>query len=175
DPNPASIHSDKGAWPLYRQWTPDEVRHYSKWVQNIYTVKSTGTPKQRLAKIEAVLTDPEMNLLLDPAFAGDPSNPQLDAASMHAMHTILDCGKLTVSLGSYYAYRRGLPWMITYVRSVDGTDLRTAVKNEPVTYSSSFDYTSTHQFFVDAVTGFCTGNFRVEPTAAKAEWSDTVP
>ncbi|GMW01933.1 MAG: hypothetical protein AMXMBFR84_30690 [Candidatus Hydrogenedentota bacterium] len=175
DPNPATIHSERGAWPLYRQWTPAEFQHYSKWVQNIFHVKSRGNPKQRLAKIEAVLNDPEMNLLLDPAFAGEPSNPQLDPASMHAMHTILDCGKLTISLGSYYAYRRGLPWMITYVRSTDGTDLRTAVKNEPVTWSSSFDYSSTHQFFVDAVTGFCTGNYRVEPTAQNAQHSDTVP
>lgn len=175
DPNPAAIHSERGAWPLYRQWNRAEVQHFAKWIENIFEVKTNGTREQRLAKIERVLTDPELNLLLDPAFVGEPSNPQADPASMRAMHGILDCGKLTISLSSYYAYRRGLPWMNSYVQSVDGTDLRTASSTVPMGVASSFDYPSPHAFFVDIVQGFCTGNYRVEPFGKNAELSDTVP
>lgn len=175
DPNPASLHSNRGAWPLYRQWNAAEIRHFSEWIENIYHVKTTGTLEQRMAKIEAVLTDPGTNLLLDPEFAGEPCNPQLDRVTMQAMHSILDCGKLTISLGSYYAYRRGLPFMTSYVRSGDGADIRTAAYNIPGGCASSFHYPSAHAFITDAICGFCTGNYRVEPDCERAELSDTVP
>ena len=83
-PNPPSIKSNRGAWPLYRQWNTAEIGHFAKWIENIYLVKSNGTLKQRLAKIEGVLTDPEMNLLLDPAFSGEPINPQIQPAPSSA-------------------------------------------------------------------------------------------
>jgi len=174
DPNPPSIHSDRGAWPICRQWNVAETHHYAKWINHIYKVKSEGTPEQRRAKLERVLTDPEMNLLLDPEFAGEQGNPQLAPDVMRAMHTILDCGKLTVALSSYYSYRRGLPWMTSYVRS-SGGDLRTSAYNIPMGTYSSFDCASAGEFFVNAVTGFCTGNFRIEPFNTNSELSDTVP
>ncbi|HPX86631.1 MAG TPA: hypothetical protein PKZ59_08085 [Candidatus Hydrogenedentes bacterium] len=175
DPNPATLHSSRGAWPLYRQWTPAETRHFAQWISTIYDRKVHGTKEQRLAKLEYVLTDPEMNLLLDPEFLGEPSNPQIDLPTIRALHHIVDCHKLLMSLGSYYACRRGLPFMYSTVRSSDGTDIRTAPSTLPAGTASSFEYSSAHQFFVDLVTGTCTGNLRVEPFARNSEWSDTCP
>lgn len=174
DPNPPSIHSDKGAWPIRRQWNVAETQHYAKWINNIYVHKSQGTLEQRRAKLERVLTDPEMNLLLDPAFAGEQCNPQLPPELMRVMHNVLDCGKLTVALSSYYSYRRALPWMIGYVRS-GGGDLRTASNNVPAGELNSFTAESLEYFFTNGVRGFCTGNFRVEPFGENAQQSDTVP
>ncbi len=175
DPNPASIHSSRGAWPLYRQWNPAEVRHFAEWVRQIHQVKTYGTQEQRAARLEHILTDPEMNLLLDPAFAGDPVNPQLERRTMLALHERLDCAKLTIALTGYYAYRRGLPWMITWIRSGDGTDVRRSAYNVPTWSVSCIEYPSTHTFLLDASQGFCTGNYRVEPDRENSELSDTVP
>jgi len=176
DPNPATLHSERGAWPLYRQWNPAEVGHFSKWINHIYRTKCNGSREQWLAKLERVLTDPEMNLLLQENFAGAPVNAQLDIDTIRAMHNILDCGKLTVALGAYYAYRRGLPWMQCYVRCGDGSgDLRTAAYTIPSGCISSFEYSDAHSFFVDAITGMCTGNFRVELNRRNSDISDTVP
>lgn len=174
DPNPPSIHSDKGAWPIRRQWNVSETRHYAEWINNIYKYKTQGTLEQRRAKLVQVLTDPEMNLLLKPEFAGEQCNPQLPVDVMVKMHRVLDCGKLTVSLSSYYSYVRALPWMISYVRT-GGGDLRTSKYNVPVGELNSFTAPSADYFFENAVTGFCTGNFRVEPFGENAQQSDTVP
>lgn len=174
DPNPPSIHSDEGAWPIRRQWNVAETHHYAKWINNIYQYKQHGTMQQRRAKLEAVLTDPQMNLLLSPEFAGEQCNPQLPPELMHKMHRILDCGKLTVAFSSYYSYMRALPWMIGYVRS-GGGDLRTSPFNIPAGELNSFTAESLEYFFENAVTGFCTGNFRVPPFGENAQQSDTVP
>lgn len=175
DPNPATIHSNRGAWPLYRQWNLAETRHFSEWIGRIYDRKAKGTIEQRLAKLEHVLSDPDMNLLLDPEFAGTPCNPQPDMDSIMAMHRVVDCHKLSMSLGAYYSCRRGLPFMFSHVRAVDGSDIRTAASTYPVGTVSSFDYDSARQFFVDATVGTCTGNLRVPPFAKNAELSDTCP
>jgi len=175
DINPPSIHSDRGAWPICRQWTQAEIQHFADWIEHIYIVKNKGTYTQQTARIERVLTDPEMNLLLDPEFAGEGCNEQLDAETMRALHYVLDCAKLTVTLSSYYAYRRGLPWTISYVRACDGGDVRRADYTTPGSVVSTLDYASPGQFFRDAVTGTCTGNFRVEPNRKNSELSDTVP
>lgn len=175
DPNPASIHCERGAWPLFRQWTVPETHHFAQWLEQIYHVKSSGTPEQRLAKLERVLTDPEINRLLDPEFIGDPCNPQLDLATIRSLHCVVDCAKLTVSLSMYYAYRRGLPWMVSYVRACDGSDVRTADYTIPSGSTSGLDYPSPHAFFMDAATGTCTGNFRVELNRPASERSDTLP
>lgn len=174
DPNPPSIHGDGGAWPIVRQWTVPETHHFAQWINHIYVKKCQGTVEQRRAKIERVLTDPDMNLLLDPDFAGEQVNPQLDVSIMRSINGVIDCGKLTVTLTSYYAYRRGLPWMISYVRSTGG-DLRSSAHNIPVGTYSSQDAETPQDFFSNAVTGYCTGNLRVEPFNENSELSDTVP
>lgn len=175
DPNPATIHSSRGAWPLYRQWNRAETLHFGEWIARIYDRKANGTTEQRLAKLEQVLSDPDMNLLLDPQFIGEPCNPQVDLDAIRAMHRVVDCHKLSMSLGAYYACRRGLPFMFSHVRAVDGSDIRTADATYPVGTVSSLDYASPRQFFVDATVGTCTGNLRVPPYAKNAELSDTCP
>ena len=175
DPNSPSIHSDRGAWPICRQWTLGETQHFATWIENIYHKKSEGTMKQRLAKLEGILTEPEMNLLLDPAFLGDGGNPQLDLDIIRSLHEVVDCAKLAVSLSTYYAYRRGLPWMISYVRASNGGDVRTAEYTIPGGSTSSYGYKSVREFFMEAVTGTSTGNYRVELNRKNAELSDTVP
>lgn len=174
DPNPPSIHSDKGAWPIRRQWNVAETQHYAEWINNIYKLKSQGTMDQRRAKLVRVLTDPEMNLLLNPEFAGEQSNPQLPDDLMHVMHRNLDCGKLTEAFACYYSYMRALPWMMSYVRSDEG-DLRTASYTRPVGDLSSFTSETLEDFVKNEARGFCTGNFRVEPRGENSEQSDTVP
>lgn len=175
DPNPPSIRSTRGAWPICRQWTVAETRHFAAWIEHIYEAKAGGAHEQRLARLERVLTDPEINLLLDPEFAGEGCNEQLDLGTIRMMHGVVDCAKLTVALGTYYAYRRGLPWMGSYVRACDGGDVRTAAYTMPVGDYSTLDYPSVHVFARDAITGTCTGNFRVEPNRRNSELSDTLP
>jgi hypothetical protein len=175
DPNPPTLHSESGAWPIHRQWTIPETRHFAEWIANIYRVKTEGTLPQRLAKLEGVLTDPETNLLLDPAFLGEGGNPQMDLGTIRSLHGVVDCAKLTVILSTYYSYRRALPWMIGYVRACDGGDVRTADYTIPGGCSSSLDYASVHDFIQDAVKGTCTGNFRVELNRKNAGLSDTAP
>lgn len=175
DPNPASIRSSQGAWPLYRQWNRAEFQHYSKWIAHIYDKKANGSPEQRAAKIERVLTGSDINLLLDAEFAGSPSNPQIPLETIGPLHKVLDCGKLTITLTAYYSYRRGLPFMTSTIRSGDGGDIRRSGFNIPTGSISSFDYTDKHEFFVDAVKSFCTGNYRIAPNGMNAAYSDTVP
>lgn len=174
--NPPTLHSEGGAWPIRRQWTFEETKHYAKWVEHIYRVKSEGTLDQRMAKLERVLTDPAFNLLLDPEFAGEGCNPQMPVSIMRTMHNIIDCGKLTVALPGYYAYRRALPWMVSFVGS--GTregDVRIAAYTIPRGTLDTLSSPSAEHFFTNAVYGFCTGNYRVEPFGTNAELSDTVP
>ncbi|MBI4556081.1 MAG: hypothetical protein HY706_00730 [Candidatus Hydrogenedentes bacterium] len=174
DPNPPSIHSSSGAWPIRRQWTPAETRHYAQWVERIYVMKTKGNVEQRIAKLERVLTDPAMNLLEDRAFLGEGSNPQLPLGVIGAMHNMMDCGKFTAFLPAYYAYRRALPWMTTVVTSGHG-DIRTSQFNIPVGVISSFTSGSVGEFFGNAVGCFISGNYRVNLNGKNSEWSDTVP
>ncbi len=174
DPNPATLHAEGGAWPLYRQWNTAEIHHYAAWIEKLYDIKWRGTYEQRLAKLEGVLTDPAMNRLLDPAFAGSPVNPPLDRETIREVHQVLDCGNLTVVLPAYYACRRGLPWMGTTVRSTDGIDLRKSDRNTVVSEFSCRDFDSPAAFVREAVATLCTGNFRINPAWPGAERSDTV-
>jgi len=174
DPNPPSIHSTSGAWPIHRQWTPAETHHYAKWIEHIYTMKTKGSVEQRIAKLERVLTDPEMNLLLDPSFLGEGSNPQLPLDVIRSMNGLMDCGKFTAFMPAYYAYRRALPWMCAVVSS-GGGDIRTSPYNVPSTGSNSFTSGSVGAFFRNAVGSFISGNYRVNLEGPRAELSDTVP
>ncbi|MCP4643494.1 MAG: hypothetical protein GY851_23805 [bacterium] len=174
DPNPPTIRSTSGAWPIRRQWTPAETQHYARWVEHIYLMKTKGSVEQRIGKLERVLTDPEMNLLEDPAFAGEGSNPQLPKSLIRSMHHLMDCGKFTAFVPAYYAYRRALPWMTTSVRSGKG-DIRTSPYNIPVRCVNSFTCGSPSVFFRNAVGCFISGNYRVNIDGKNAHLSDTVP
>lgn len=175
DPNPSSFTVVRGAWTLYRDWTPAEFRHFSRFIENIYDKKVNGTRAQVCAKLPEILSDPEMNLLLSPEFVGSPCNPDMSDAVVKTMHQVVDCGKLTVALYVYYAYRRGLPWMQSYVRAVDGSDVRTAPATVPLHTVSTWDFSSLESLVQECIHAFCTGNFRVEPFGRNAELSDTVP
>ena len=105
DPNPPSINGG-GAWPIHRQWNRAEAEHYAKWVENLFNLKTKGNVDQRTAKLERLLTDPEMNLLEHPEFLGKGSNPQLPRDIIHSIHSVLDCAKFTAFIPAYYAYRR---------------------------------------------------------------------
>jgi len=174
DPNPPTLQSNQGCWKITRQWNMDEVRHYAKWIEHMYVAKVNGDAEQRMAKIDHILNDPEMNLLLDPAFLGQGSNPQLPANVIRSAHNILDCAKLVYFLPAYYAYRRGLPWMVTFVAS-GGGDIRTAHNNTPTGTASNFNTSSLATFFSNATAGISTGNFRVQPYGRNWHLSDTVP
>ena len=137
-------------------------------------MKTRGTVEQRTAKLERILTDPEMNLLENPQFAGEGSNPQLPAGVIRSMHHLMDCGKFTAFIPAYYAYRRALPWMSTVVTSGKG-DIRTSPSNIPVGSVNSFEYRSVGEFFKNAVGWFISGNYRVNLNERRAELSDTVP
>jgi hypothetical protein len=137
-------------------------------------MKTKGTVEQRTAKLERVLTDPGMNLLEDPAFLGESSNPQLPAGMIRAMHSLMDCGKFTAFMPAYYAYRRALPWMTSVVRSGQG-DIRTSPFNTPVGSTNNFTAGSVGQFFGNAIGSFISGNYRVNLDGPNAEQSDTVP
>lgn len=175
DPNPPSIHSEQGAWVIRRQWTPAETQHYAKWMQNLYYYKTRGTVEQRMARVPEMLGDPQMNLLLQPDFAGEGCNPQLPANIIRSVNSMIDCGRFTAFLPAYYAYRRALPWMYTYVSSHGKGDVRNAPKNFPSGYKSNFDSPSLYDFFVEGLVAYSSGNYRVDLVCPRAEWSDTVP
>jgi hypothetical protein len=137
-------------------------------------MKTKGSVEQRIAKLERVLTDPEMNLLLDPDFLGEGSNPQMPLDVIRSMNGLMDCGKFTAFMPAYYAYRRALPWM-TAVVSSGGGDIRTSPSNVPSTGANSFTSGSVGAFFRNAVGSFISGNYRVNLEGPRAELSDTVP
>lgn len=174
DPNPPTLHSNRGAWPIRRQWTRAETLHYAKWVENIFDKKTKGTVEQRIAKIQRIITDPEMNLLETPDFLGSAGNPQLPVSVLHTIHASLDCAKLTCFLPAYYAYRRALPWMISYVAPGSG-DVRTSDFNVVSGTMSTFDAGSASEFFINASIGYSSGNYRVNLTGRNAGLSDTLP
>ncbi len=175
DPNPPSIYSNHGAWPIRREWNVAETHHFAEWMENIYHMRTeAGDVYQRVAKVDLILTDPAMNLLLDPDFAGRGSNPQLPKSVISYLNAVVDCAKFTQILPSYYAYRRALPWIASSVRPVQG-DVRTSPNNIPVGFVNSFTSSSPSAFFHEALPGYSSGNYRVEPGSKNWAWSDTVP
>jgi len=174
DVNPPSIHSNRGAWPIRRQWTVAETQHYAQWVENIFDFKTKkGDVEQRIAKLEKVIYDPQMNLLEQPDFLGQGGNPQLPRNIVRTIHSMIDCAKFTAFMPAYYAYRRGLPWMFSYVWSDKG-EVRTAPYNIPSGYVTCLDH-DLYSFFVDGIMGYSSGNYRVNINGKNSEWSDTVP
>jgi len=174
DPNPPSIRSNRGAWKITRQWNQAETQHFAEWMEHLFDMKTKGSTEQRIAKIERMMTDPEMNLLEQPAFLGEGGNKQLPLRIIRSAHSVIDCAKLTSFLPAYYAYRRGLPWMVTHVWSPSGADVRQSPYNIPSGVSSSFTG-SLGGFFSSVINGFASGNYRVELNRKNSEWSDSVP
>jgi len=175
DPNPPSIRGG-GAWPIRRQWTPAETQHYAKWVEHLFDMKTKGNVEQRTAKLERMLTDPEMNLLQNPEFLGEGSNPQLPLGVIRTMHSMLDCAKFTAFIPAYYAYRRALPWIAATVYSGErGVDIRISAFNYPTRGANSHEYGSVSEFFNAAVGHFISGNYRVNLNGKDAGLSDTLP
>lgn len=174
DPNPPTLQSDQGAWPIRRQWTTAEVQHYAKWVEHLFDMKTRGSAEQRAAKIERMMADPEMNLLEQPDFLGEGGNPQVPAETLHMVHSIIDCGKFTAFMPAYYACRRALPWMTASVAS-GGGDIRLAGCNYPAGGVNSFTAESVEEYFQQAIPGFSTGNFRVNLHGRNCQQSDTLP
>lgn len=174
DPNPPSIHSNRGAWPIRRQWTPAESQHYAQWVEHLFEMKTKGSVDQRIAKIERMMTDPEMNLLEQPAFLGTGGNPQLPRSFFRSIHSMIDCAKFTAFIPAYYAYRRALPWMTSYVTPERG-DIRTSERNFVTGCSSSFSAGSADGYLREVMQGFSSGNYRVNLTGRNSELSDTAP
>lgn len=176
DPNPPSIRSGSGAWPIRRQWTPAETQHYAQWFERMYDRKAGGSVEQRTAKLARLLTDPDMNLLLDPEFLGQGGNPQLSDGIIRTCNSMIDCAKFTAFIPAYYAYRRALPWMTTFVASGErGVDIRISKFNIPVGGANSFTSSSVGAFFADAVGGFISGNYRVNLNGRNAGQTDTLP
>ncbi len=174
DPNPPTLQSEKGAWPIHRQWNAAELQHYARWVEHLFEMKTGGSAEQRAAKIERMMTDPEMNLLEQPDFLGEGGNPQLPASTLHMVHSIIDCGKFTAFMPAYYACRRALPWMTASVAS-GGGDIRLAGSNYPAGGVNSFTAASIEEYFDQAIPGFSTGNFRVNLYGRNCDQSDTLP
>lgn len=164
-----------GAWPILRDWTPAEVRHRAAWFEHLYRMKTEGTARQRTARLVDVLTDPEMNLLLDPAFAGEPCNPEIDEATLRSIHGVLDCAKFAQVMQAYYAFRRGLPWMVSRIGIGQGTNVRFSEFNLARGGFSNLDFPNPGAFLRAAVNGFVTGNLRIEPMSKGWEHTDTVP
>jgi len=174
EPNPPTLTSRGGAWPIRRQWTPAETTHFAAWVEGIYQGKRDGSLIQRNANLMAILNDARMNRLLDPTFAGEGANPPPGKRVLEHAERILDCGKLTVVLPAYYACVRALPWMVSRVELGDG-DVRTAPSNTPTGSISTLNCRSEAEFFRRALEGFSSGNYRILPGSANAQLSDTVP
>lgn len=175
DPNPPSIRSDSGAWPIRRQWNRAETKHYAEWVENIFRLKTRGNVDQRCGKLERIITDPEMNLLLQPSFLGAESNPQIPLEVVRFINASVDCATFTAFMPAYYAYRRALPWMVTHIGSGGGPDIRTTPFNVPIGCASSFASPSLHQFFTEEVGGFSSGNYRINLNGRGSQLSDTAP
>lgn len=174
DPNPPTLSSGQGAWPIRRQWTPAEAQHYAQWVEHLFVMKTTGNVDQRTAKIVRMMTDPEMNLLEQPSFLGQGGNPQLPEGFFRSIHPMIDCAKFTAFIPAYYAYRRALPWMTSYVTPEHG-DIRTSDRNFVSGCSNSFQAGSPTGYLYEITQGFSSGNYRVNLTGKNAELSDTAP
>ncbi len=173
DPNPPTLQSIGGAWPITRQWTPAETKHYAVWMEYLYRGKVDGNADQRMAKLGPMLRDPAMNRLLDPAFLGEGGNPDLPDHVIRSVHGVLDCAKLTAFFPAYYAYRRGLPWAFSSISS-GGGDVRMSPYNVPTGIATTRDFDSPDAFFA-ALMRFNSGNYRVAINGRNAELSDTVP
>ena len=125
------IQPTSAAWVLKRDWSRREVQRYAQWINQIYEKKTTGTSRQRQAKLWTVVADPEMNLLLQPGFADDNNDPRkIDESALNVMNSANACGTLPILCFIYYCAVRGLPCSFTKVDG-NGGDIRYSRGNHP--------------------------------------------
>src|SRR3990167_3276172 len=73
-------------WNHSRSWDEKEVAKYSSWIENIYDFKRNGTSKQKMAKINRIFSDDEMNLLNQENFL-ENGNPQLSEHDLNLLNS----------------------------------------------------------------------------------------
>ncbi|PIN95196.1 hypothetical protein COU53_00595 [Candidatus Pacearchaeota archaeon CG10_big_fil_rev_8_21_14_0_10_30_48] len=165
-------------WNHSRSWDEKEVAKYSSWIENIYDFKRNGTSKQKMAKINRIFSDDEMNLLNQENFL-ENGNPQLSERNLNLLDSQNHCGSFPKLLFNYYSYRRGLPASITKIKMERGGDIRYSFGNHPVkiVHSASFagdfsDWIVKGMAGEDEGYNFVSGNFRTNPFL---EDTDSVP
>lgn len=167
------IPNTSGAWTVKRDWSAGEMEIYSRWFTNIYDKKSSGTPRQRAAKLARILQDPDMNLLLRCEDCNDRSI--FDSKVISTMDRANACGTFPILMHMYYCAMRGLPATFSKV-SGHGGDIRYSRGNRPTRILDPISSgKSLREFIRDVFFGelnYTTGNWR---TAPDLEGTDTVP
>src|SRR3989344_4947426 len=107
------------AWRHIREWDEKEVVKYSSWIENIYDFKRNGNSKQKMARINRIFSDDEMNLLNQENFL-ENGNPQLSEHDLNLLNSQNHCGSFPKLLFNYYSYRRGLPASTTKIKMEKG-------------------------------------------------------
>lgn len=172
---PVPLVPATGAWTVKREWNRREIARFVQWITNIYEKKSSGTTRQRQAKLSTIVTDREMNLLLQEGFADDNNDPRkIPEAAINVMNAANACGTLPILTFIYYSAVRGLPVSFT---SVDGHggDIRYSRGNKPVKRFDPLGHADLATFVRSLFFGdthYTTGNWR---TAPDMEGTDTVP
>src|SRR3989344_3994742 len=169
---------NSSAWRHIREWSKEEVGKYSQWIANLYEVKKKGTTKQKLANIDQMFSDDEMNLLNNADFL-EEGNSQLSKADLNLINASNHCGSFPKLMFNYYSYRRGLPASTTKIKMERGGDIRYSQGNHPIEVISSVPFNGDFSDYLNAgmngISGwynFVSGNFR---TAPNLEDTDSVP
>jgi len=173
-----SYASSSGAWPVLNKWDTQEFEKYSKWVNNVYELKSNGSLKQKGAKLGVIVADNEMNLLNNVDFLQD-GNPQISKSEMDFLTAVSHCGSFPKLVFLYYSHRRALPAVVTKIKMKTGGDIRYSSGNHPVGFVDSVSFSGSFGDFIlssmegeDGGYNFVSGNFR---TAPNLEGTDSVP
>ena len=171
-------YAEQGAWVHLRSWNIDEFYRYSKWVGNIYHFKRNGTGKQKMARLNYIVQDDEMNLLNRPEFL-ENGNPQISENEISILNSSNHCGSFPMLLFLYYSARRGLPAVVSKINMESGGDIRYSRGNHPVGHVDSLSFLGGFgSFIINSIQGgdkgynFVSGNFRTAPTLEK---TDSVP
>ncbi|MEM3113126.1 MAG: hypothetical protein QXI33_01745 [Candidatus Pacearchaeota archaeon] len=170
--------TNTGAWEHLRTWNLDEFYRYSKWVGNIYHFKRNGSGKQKMARLNYIIKDDEMNLLNHQNFLND-GNPQISDKEANILNAANHCGSFPMLLFLYYSYRRGLPCLVSKIKMESGSDIRYSKGNHPIGHVDSLSFNGDFGSFIqNSIFGghggynFVSGNFRTDPNLEK---TDSVP
>ncbi len=174
----SSAQNMQGVYPHLRAWNLEEVHRYSKWVENIYQFKRNGTGKQKVARLNYIIKDDEMNLLNHPDFLQN-GNLQPSDSDISILNSANHCGSFPMLLFLYYSQRRGLPSVVSKINMESGGDIRYSRGNHPIGHVDSLSFQGDFgDFILNSVQGgdggynFVSGNFRTAPTLDK---TDSVP